>query len=107
MANSNLTNFELFEREIEALKQQQAGLDQEVVNKLKSGFNKETEFLDDTALNFNFRLQTAVERTKDDIDIKIESIKSKLDLQRDLMFKDLDCQEEQLRKYVHITLKLT
>jgi len=107
MANSNLINFELFAQEIEALKQHQTSLDQEVISKLKSRFNKETEFLDDTSLDFNFRLQTAVERTKDDIDIKIESIKSKLDLQRDLMFKDLDCQEEQLRKYVHITLKLT
>ena len=107
MANSNLTNFDLFEQEIKALKQQQAGLDQEVINKLKTGFNKETEFLDDTSSNFNIRLQIAVERTKDDIDVKIESVKRKLDLQKDSMFKDLDCQEEQLRKYVHLTLNLT
>jgi hypothetical protein len=98
MIDSQLVSiFELFEQEIKALKQQQTGLNQETIDKLKSGFNKATESLDDTALDFNFRLHIAVENTKNDIDVKVESLKCRLNLIRDSMFMDLDNQEEQLR----------
>jgi hypothetical protein len=104
--NQILSNFELFEHEIEALKQQHTGLNQEVVYKLTSYFNNATDTLDGTASDFNFRLQTAVTNTKDDIEVKIESLKSRLDLIRESMFMDLDRQEEELRKYFNLTLKL-
>jgi hypothetical protein len=93
-----LSIFELFEHEIKDLKQQQTVLNQEVVCKLKSSFDKATEFLDDTAVDFNFRLHTAVENTKNDIEVKVESLKCRLDLIRDSMFMDLDNQEELLLK---------
>jgi hypothetical protein len=97
-AEQILANFEFFEQEIEALKQMKTGLKQEVSEKLRASFFKATGTLDETASDFNFRLNTAIENTKTDIDIKVESLKSELDLVRDSMFSDLDSQEEQLRK---------
>ena len=99
MANFNLNNFELFVMEIEALKKQETSLNQEVINRLKSEFNEEAEYLEETASSFNTRLHDAVETTKQDIDIKVESMKSTLDSTRETMLVKLDFHEKQLRRY--------
>jgi len=90
------TQFEKFEKEVDDLKDQMIGISEEVLQKTEIYFHKTTDFLEDTAQDFNARLHVAIENGKFDIDLRIESLKTKLETIRESMFLNLDEQKKVL-----------
>ena len=91
------TLFSEFENEFDKLKQSISDFSNSEFEHIKTYFKNAHVLLEETSLDYNQRLHEAVSHAKEDIDLRVESLTTDLDI-RDLMFKNLDTQENILQE---------